>query len=876
MKKLSLSVALLTAALVGTLTASAQVNILTSVVGAYIGGSFSTGDGVSATSALLPGTTGVAVDASGNVYVGDYGYHKVRMVRSSSALIYTAAGNGTAGFGGDGGPATAANLASPQSICIDAARNLYIVDAGNQRVRKVTAATGIINTVAGGGTGYTEGALATSVDIGDARCIALNNTGVLHIVDATGVLRRVDPITNNITTVPGVMGATTVAFDAANNIYYSGVGTGIRKIDAITSAVTVLLPAGGDRFCLDPSGNIYFGDGSKIYELHSGSSYVDTIAGCGTSYDEGVPAREAYGSNYMFTSDRSGNIYYSNNSTNVRKINTSVTFFSYFGTPSFSVVINKLCNGPQITVMANHYSAGMTVQTFFGDGQNNITTFSAGCATTNGYAVINHTYPFSGTYTIKMVMYMGGVAIDSVHSTYEYVFCNTIPVKFFFDGNNSCTKDFGEPYINLPILTKVDSNGVTVDTISATNGMYYNAYGHLGDIYKFTPLALPSGLALNCPGSGYILDTLTTLVYNNDYREFGFKCSGTSGYDLQIFSTARAGRHSFNSDMVVDNQICAALPATVVFNMNPKYHYQSARPAPTSVVGNTITWDLTLSSTAPNPTHINVSGEVPSTWTHVGDTIQTSGAVMPFSGDAFPGDNNCGNNDTVTGSWDPNYMQVLPRVCVAPGVKTLRYTVHFENTGNDTAYNIHVMDTLSANIDPKTVRVVTASHAMDISLINTGGYNIVRFNFPNINLLDSSHHNLCDGFFMYTADLKSGLTDGTHISNRAGIYFDDNAVVMTNGVENITGCIEDNGVPVLVNSNKAEIYPNPASDELTIMTETGAYTSYSITNSMGQMMNHQSITSTYTKVDIKALPAGLYYVTLRGESGNMIRKVVKK
>ena len=115
------------------------------------------GDGGLATSAQLDNPYGVAVDASGNVYIADTDNHRIRMVTNpvSSGTISTVAGDGTINYGGDGGLATLAYLSTPFGVAVDASGNIYIADTGNHCIRMVTKSTGTISTVAGdGNSGY--------------------------------------------------------------------------------------------------------------------------------------------------------------------------------------------------------------------------------------------------------------------------------------------------------------------------------------------------------------------------------------------------------------------------------------------------------------------------------------------------------------------------------------------------------------------------------------------------------------------------------------------------------------------------------------------------------------------------------------------------
>ena len=111
----------------------------------------SSGDGGPGIFAELGGPTGVAVDPAGNIYIADWGNHRVRQV-NPSGTITTLAGNGTTMFCGDGGPAVSACLRAPYGVAVDGSGNVFIADSGNSRVRKVAASTKKITTVAGGGT----------------------------------------------------------------------------------------------------------------------------------------------------------------------------------------------------------------------------------------------------------------------------------------------------------------------------------------------------------------------------------------------------------------------------------------------------------------------------------------------------------------------------------------------------------------------------------------------------------------------------------------------------------------------------------------------------------------------------------------------------
>src|SRR5436309_5254850 len=128
---------------------SAATGVITTVAGNGI--NTVAGDGGAATSASLSHPNGVALDAGGNLYIADLGNERIRKVAAATGIITTVAGNGVFGFAGDGGAATDASLGVPVGVAVDAGGNLHIADYSNHRIRKVSAATGIITTVAGNG-----------------------------------------------------------------------------------------------------------------------------------------------------------------------------------------------------------------------------------------------------------------------------------------------------------------------------------------------------------------------------------------------------------------------------------------------------------------------------------------------------------------------------------------------------------------------------------------------------------------------------------------------------------------------------------------------------------------------------------------------------
>ena len=152
------------------------------------------GDSDAATAATLKNPCGVAVDSEGNVYIADTGNHVIRKI-SVNGNISTIAGKGEAGYAGDGGKATEAQLNYPIGLWLDASGNLFIADSFNHRIRRL-APDGIITTVAGNGeAGWSgDGGLATEAKLNYPQGVFVDAAGNIFIADTfNGLIRKVDP-----------------------------------------------------------------------------------------------------------------------------------------------------------------------------------------------------------------------------------------------------------------------------------------------------------------------------------------------------------------------------------------------------------------------------------------------------------------------------------------------------------------------------------------------------------------------------------------------------------------------------------------------------------------------------------------------------------
>ncbi|HEV3202381.1 MAG TPA: Ig-like domain repeat protein [Bryobacteraceae bacterium] len=237
--------------------------ILTLVAGN--GAASSAGDNGPAIQASLNRPYGVAADVAGNLFISEFSGNRVRRVDAATGIITTVAGNGTAGFAGDGGPAVNGSLSLPIGLVLDTAGNLYIADAGNYRVRRVDGATGTLTTVAGNGTNNhsPDGTAASGAALALPFWVSVDSQGNLLITEIyASAIRRVSAATGLLSTVAG-NGATTFNGDGEPA---TGAALGSLSLSNVAS---------------DVSGNLYFADGNGRVRRVDPSGIITTVAGSG-------------------------------------------------------------------------------------------------------------------------------------------------------------------------------------------------------------------------------------------------------------------------------------------------------------------------------------------------------------------------------------------------------------------------------------------------------------------------------------------------------------------------------------------------------------------------------------------------------------------
>ena len=318
----------------------ASTGKITTIAGTGVAGY--NGDNIAATSAKLYDPIALALDSAGNLFVTDNLNQRIRKINLATGIITTYAGDGyqlSIGFGrfaGDGGPATAASFSVPVGIAFDKDWNFYVADHRNRRIRKVDAITGIITTIAGNGMDGRagDGGLATAAEFHSIEGIAFDPKWNLFICDSNSTVRKVDAVTNIISTVAG------------NGTFIDSGDGGLATSAAVTFPWDITFDATGNCYIAELLGKI-----RKIDTL----GIISTVAGTGTyGYNgDGIPATSAdlYETTGV-SSDDCGCIYIADAlNYRIRKITSP----SVVVAASIAISSSKdtLCEGTSVTFIAS-------------------------------------------------------------------------------------------------------------------------------------------------------------------------------------------------------------------------------------------------------------------------------------------------------------------------------------------------------------------------------------------------------------------------------------------------------------------------------------------------------------------------------------------
>ena len=450
---------------------------------------------------------------------------------------------------------------------------------------------------------------------------------------------------------------------------------------------------------------------------------------------------------------------------------------------------------------------------------------------------------------------------------------NTISGKVYRDNNYNCINDGGDADLSNTFV-RLDPGSIFYTADSQGNYVMHTDSGN----FTVTQI-VPQYFEQLCPANNYqVYFPTTPLTYPNaDFADSARNC-----HDISVGITSGPQRICRGNYLYI--QVCnnAAVPANNViltvtlpsstilvsplnFIANPSanvYQYALGTLLPSQCINFTVVDSLNCSAPLASIHCFNASVTADSldcnTENNVDDDCRP--AVNSFDPN---------NKEVASQNFSQNGYVQLEAIGASD---TLTYSIHFQNTGNDVAYNVVIMDAISQHLDLGSIEVIAASHPYIMTL---NGHTVI-FSFNNIMLPDSNANEPAShGMIKFRILQNQGNQPGTDIFNSAEIYFDINSPILTNQTHNYIPN------PAGVNTDAVYlpeffVYPNPAGDEVTLTFMREFQGTVRLQNMLGELLLSEKINSSRMKVDVKALPQGVYFFTaVNAENNSATKKIIK-
>jgi uncharacterized repeat protein (TIGR01451 family) len=456
---------------------------------------------------------------------------------------------------------------------------------------------------------------------------------------------------------------------------------------------------------------------------------------------------------------------------------------------------------------------------------------------------------------------------------------NLVKGKVFFDYNKNNIFDAGEdPEPNL--------------MVTANNGQYITFTDFLGNYSLPSDSGTVQVTAPNRPRYYGVTPASHTIVFTG----FGLKAEAknfaltpdTLVQDVAIDITrVTPTRPGFNSIFQITYANHGTVPVTGTFSLklDAGISFQLSDSTPVFTSADSIAWNYTaLRPDEERRVLLQVKVD-PSV--NIGVQKRFAAIIQPYIPDTFKLDNVDTLWANITGSFDPNDKGVYPFRSilidsVQTGKTTLEYTIRFQNTGNDTAFNVRITDTLSSKLNFTKLKLLAYSHPVQMEW---KAPNVVQFYFNNILLPDSNRNEpKSHGFVKFTIAPKTSLLPSDTIPNGAAIYFDYNLPIITNTVitlfrQNIVSAVNNINRP----GYQLSVSPNPTGGNLfyTACCFTPRETlQLTVTDVQGRQVITQSIRAAGNMVQgslqVQSLSPGIYFLMIKGKTGGASVRFVKQ
>lgn len=373
------------------------------------------------------------------------------------------------------------------------------------------------------------------------------------------------------------------------------------------------------------------------------------------------------------------------------------------------------------------------------------------------------------------------------------------------------------------------------------------------------------------PSSGKHIDSIVlntsytrdfALMYDSTIKDLGLEISSYLGW------RARRG-FSENYTLTIRNNSAYVRSGTVYLTLDSVFNYPVSYD--TALVFNGRFASYTFTDLKPEQS-LRVRFSLR---TNFSSTLGQKYRIMAvFDSTSLNWDNRSENNkDTLkvilVASCDPNDKNSLPSGDIYPGARKIQYHINFQNVGNDTAYQIVIVDTIDLRIPLESIILGSYSHPYKLRIKD----NILIFEFNNIKLVDSAtNEEGSKGFIRFSAQLNGNLPVLTKINNRAYIYFDYNEAVITNVASVRLVDRIDNILEFIAEENSLSVYPNPGNGKLTVVNKTEQQL-YQLFNASGVLVKSGELMNGDNRLELSNLSAGIYLLCL--QNGTSVKFIIQ-
>ncbi len=445
---------------------------------------------------------------------------------------------------------------------------------------------------------------------------------------------------------------------------------------------------------------------------------------------------------------------------------------------------------------------------------------------------------------------------------------NLILGNLFADLNSNGIQDNNEPALSGQ---KIIDQTTGRFTFTDQNGFY-----SLTVLDSGTYTVAPQPLLWYSPIPGTQAASFTGILQTDSLNDFAFQPQGIFEDVCVTITPMGTFRSGFFAYYMISygNYGTTTVAPTVIFYPSNIVSFQSATITPGQIFPDSVLWNLP--TLTPYQTGSIIIAVYINPGLPLGTLINSSAHIEPYATD----DNqSCNNSNWVVytiASFDPNDILVNEDTLTTTQLSNtpwLEYIIRFQNTGNDTAFTVKILNPIDTNkLNLSTIEFVNASHPVNLNWINYQGN--MEFKFENILLPDSNTNEpLSHGFVRYRIQPKTNLSAGDSITNFAAIYFDFNEPVITNTAKTII--ILPTGIAsVSPTQGELHVYPNPTENAISItgiQLENGK-AQLRLTDIYGKLILAKTITTSTATLETDHLSTGIYLI----QSGEMRATFVKQ